>query len=75
MQPARCQIAQKEARHIPLKVTGDEWLVARGAGKVQLMVRTENGVARGFYDALGYEAQATTVLGRWLERETSEQTE
>ena len=39
------------------------------------MVRTENGVARGFYDALGYEAQATLVLGRWLERETSEQTE
>ena len=58
-----------------MMTAAEEWLVARGAGKVQLMVRTENGVARGFYDALGYEAQATTVLGRWLERGTSEQTE
>ena len=58
-----------------MMTAAEDWLAARGAGKVQLMVRTENGVARGFYDALGYEVQATTVLGRWLERGTSEQTE
>ncbi|WP_425956164.1 GNAT family acetyltransferase [Xylanimonas sp. McL0601] len=45
---------------------GEEWLRAGGARKVQLMVRTTNAQALGFYDRLGYEEQSTTVLGRWF---------
>jgi ribosomal protein S18 acetylase RimI-like enzyme len=37
-----------------MMTAAEEWLAARGAGKVQLMVRTENSSARAFYDALGY---------------------
>ena len=42
------------------------WLTARGAPKVQLMVRQENEDAADFYSALGYERQDVTVLGKWL---------
>ncbi|QAY69048.1 GNAT family acetyltransferase [Xylanimonas protaetiae] len=45
---------------------GEDWLRAAGARKVQLMVRTTNAQVRGFYERLGYEDQATTVLGRWF---------
>jgi len=44
----------------------DLWLAARGAPKVQLMVRRENQKASAFYDALGYERQDVTVFGKWL---------
>jgi hypothetical protein len=37
-----------------------------GAPKVQLMVRTGNDTATGFYAALGYSAQDVAVLGKWL---------
>ena len=42
------------------------WLTARGAPKVQLMVREGNETAAAFYTALGYERQDVTVLGKWL---------
>jgi len=42
------------------------WLTARGTPKVQLMVRGENETATAFYNALGYERQDVTVLGKWL---------
>jgi len=42
------------------------WLTSRGAPNVQLMVRGENQHAAAFYDALGYERQDVTVLGKWL---------
>jgi len=42
------------------------WLTARGAPKVQLMVRGGNEAATAFYRALGYEGQDVTVLGKWL---------
>ncbi len=42
------------------------WLTARGAPKVQLMVRSENQGAAAFYTALGYESQHVAVLGKWL---------
>lgn len=41
-------------------------LVAMGCPKVQLMVRPENEVARGFYDALGYEPFDTWATGKRL---------
>ncbi len=45
-------------------VAAEAWLAAQGAPKVQLMVRHVNAEARGFYEALGYTDQETTVLGR-----------
>jgi hypothetical protein len=42
------------------------WLTARGAPKVQLMLRNENQGAAEFYAALGYECQDVAVLGKWL---------
>ena len=46
----------------------EDWLRSAGAPKVQLMVRTDNAHAAGFYRRLGYEASDTTVLARWLDR-------
>jgi len=48
-------------------VAAEAWLVARGARKIQLMVRTTNTAVLGFYERLGYGDQECTVLGRWVE--------
>lgn len=45
------------------------WLQARKAPKVQLMVRTGNQDAAGFYQALGYDVQTVSVLGKWFSDE------
>ena len=50
-----------------LVVAAEAWLAAQGAGKVQLMVRTGNAAATGFYAALGYTDQECVVLGRRFE--------
>jgi ribosomal protein S18 acetylase RimI-like enzyme len=50
-----------------LMAAAEAWLRERGAPKLQLMVRTENQAALGFYAALGMERQATVVLGRRLD--------
>lgn len=47
-------------------VAAEAWLVARGARKIQLMVRTTNTDVLGFYGRLGYADQECTVLGRWI---------
>jgi ribosomal protein S18 acetylase RimI-like enzyme len=44
----------------------EAWLRARGAPKIQLMVREDNAAALGFYEALGLERQAVVTLGRFL---------
>jgi ribosomal protein S18 acetylase RimI-like enzyme len=44
----------------------EAWLRARGAPKLQLMVRTANEDALGFYEALGLERQEVVTLGRFL---------
>ena len=44
----------------------EAWLRARGAPKLQLMVRTTNEEALGFYEALGLERQEVVTLGRFL---------
>ncbi|MDR7382503.1 GNAT family acetyltransferase [Promicromonospora iranensis] len=48
-------------------VAAEAWLVARGARKIQLMVRTANTDVLDFYGRLGYTDQECTVLGRWVE--------
>ena len=45
----------------------EAWLRERGAPKLQLMVRTSNEEALGFYEALGLERQEVVTLGRFLD--------
>ncbi|WP_203582182.1 GNAT family acetyltransferase [Microbacterium hibisci] len=49
-----------------LVAEAEDRLLAMGCPKVQLMVRPENGVARGFYDSLGYEPFETWNTGKRL---------
>ncbi len=49
-----------------LMAAAEAWLRARGAPKLQLMVRDSNDAARGFYEALGFDVQPVTVFGRFL---------
>ena len=49
-----------------LVVAAEAWLAARGAEKVQLMVRTTNAAVQGFYTAMGYGDAECVVLGRRL---------
>ncbi|MFD4959255.1 GNAT family acetyltransferase [Microbacterium sp. NPDC058389] len=44
----------------------EELLLDMGCPKVQLMVRPDNGIARGFYDELGYEAFDVWATGKRL---------
>ena len=48
-------------------VAAEAWLVAHGARKIQLMVRTTNTDVLDFYGRMGYTDQECTVLGRWVE--------
>ncbi len=47
----------------------ESWLRARGAPKIQLMVRDDNEAALGFYKALGLERQKVATFGRFLDSE------
>ena len=49
-----------------LMAAAEAWLRDRGAPKLQLMVRTGNDEALGFYEALGLERQDVVTLGRFL---------
>jgi ribosomal protein S18 acetylase RimI-like enzyme len=49
----------------------EAWLRARGAPKIQLMVRDDNEAALDFYEALGLERQKVVTLGRFLAAESS----
>lgn len=44
----------------------ERWLVARGMPKVNLMIRDTNIKVREFYQQLGYQVAARTVMERWL---------
>jgi hypothetical protein len=45
----------------------EAWLKARGAPKLELMVRAENHTVVGFYEALGYKKSDAIVMQRVLE--------
>ncbi|WP_235365024.1 GNAT family acetyltransferase [Sphingomonas sp. ERG5] len=49
-----------------MMAAAEQWLRARGAPKLQLMVRDDNEGALGFYAALGLERQKVITLGRFL---------
>lgn len=42
----------------------EDWVRARGAPKIQLMVRAGNLATLGFYRALGYLQEETVILGK-----------
>jgi ribosomal protein S18 acetylase RimI-like enzyme len=52
-----------------MMTAAEDWLRARGAPKVQLMVREENTAVAAFYERLGYDVQSSRVLGKWLSPE------
>lgn len=57
---------RREGRGRLLMAAAEAWLRARSAPKLQLMVRTGNAEALGFYEALGLEVQEVVTLGRFL---------
>ena len=48
----------------------EAWVRAAGIPKLQLMVRSSNEAALGFYDAVGFGVEDTTVLSRRLDGAT-----
>ena len=52
-----------------LMIAAEDWLRGHGCPKIQLMVRSGNVEAKGFYAALGYEVQDVATIGRRLDRE------
>ena len=44
----------------------EAWLVERGVGKLNLLLRAENEKVRGFYEALGYEVEPRLCMARKL---------
>ena len=44
----------------------EDWVLARGMPKMQLMVRIENAAAAGFYHAIGYETEERLLLAKRL---------
>ncbi|MGA0545140.1 GNAT family acetyltransferase [Brevundimonas sp. VNH65] len=49
-----------------LMQAAETWLTARGAPKIQLMVRSDNPEVLAFHEALGLSEQAVVVMGRRL---------
>jgi len=40
----------------------EQWVIARGMPKLQLMVRADNAAAIGFYHAIGYQTETSALL-------------
>jgi len=45
----------------------EDWARRAGHTKIQLLVRNSNAKVLSFYDLLGYEESAVTVLQKWLD--------
>ncbi|RYG85441.1 MAG: GNAT family acetyltransferase [Alphaproteobacteria bacterium] len=58
---------QRQGLGREMMAAAEQWLRARGAPKLQLMVRDANAAALQFYERLGLEPQAVTVLGKRLD--------
>jgi len=50
-----------------LMAAAEQWLKERGAPKLNVMVRTDNLGARGFYERLGYDPSEVVVLSKRLD--------
>lgn len=58
---------QKSGNARLLMAQCENWLRARSIPKLNLMIRTSNEAATGFYDALGYEIDSVVVRSTRLE--------
>jgi hypothetical protein len=58
---------QSTGRGRAMMGSAEAWVRAAGMPKLQLMVRSSNTGALGFYDSLGFTVEDTAVLSRWLE--------
>jgi len=45
----------------------EDWLLAHGVWKLNLMVRTDNTSVIDFYSAIGYDHQDVVTLGKWID--------
>lgn len=50
-----------------LMTEAETWAKARGATKLNLMVREDNKAVFDFYDAIGYEETPRLVMAKWLD--------
>ena len=50
-----------------LMTSAESWLRQFGCPRIRLMVRNDNLVAKGFYEAIGYDSQGVITLGRTLD--------
>ena len=50
-----------------LMAAAEQWLKDRGVPKLNVMVRTDNLGARGFYETLGYESSEVVVISKRLD--------
>ncbi|MEO9634690.1 MAG: GNAT family acetyltransferase [Parasphingorhabdus sp.] len=62
---------QKQGLGRKMMEAAEQWLRARDAPKIQLMVRDDNDRAIGFYNALGYDVQPVVTIGKKLGPESS----
>ncbi len=45
----------------------EDWLIAKGVWKLNLLIREENTEVRGFYESIGYLHEPRTAMARWLD--------
>jgi len=45
----------------------EDWLRERGLEKLQLLVRSDNGQVKDFYQSLGYSMQERIIYAKWLD--------
>lgn len=57
---------QRKGRGRAIMTAAEAFLRAQGVPKIELMVRSENLKARGFYDRLGYSVEDVVVMSRRL---------
>ena len=55
-------LGRKIVRH------AEDWLRGQGVPKVELMIRSSNEQAKGFYEATNYRMEPRLIMSRWLDR-------
>ena len=58
---------QGRGRGRAIMAAAESWARARGAPKLELMVREGNAAAQAFYQRLGYAIAPVAVLARWID--------
>ncbi len=64
---------QKSGVGALLMAAVEQWLKERGVPKLNVMVRTDNLAATGFYQKLGYASADVTVLAKRLDEDAREE--